>query len=317
MKGLLILCCSLLVTCLAAQNDPFSSHYMYNPTAYNPAWVGHEPIANVSFQFRSQWTGYSSSFGDGGGAPFTQFLTGVVPIRGALSGLGLSIINDNLGPVSNFMMNIPVSYSIATRRGKFILALAPGIFSQTQKWSELRPGTPGDPLIPAGGDETQTNVNLGAGLIYSFGQMSYLGIGATNLLEPGFDYGLDSLENVMQRSLTAIGGFQRIIGQNLTLAPSLLVRSDLNTFTFDISTQLLYKDRGWAGLSYRWDEALIFMVGYSFLAQNQLKIGYAMDYVVAKKDAKQATSQELFVRYNLPDLVLGGKKRVKTPRFSH
>jgi len=36
---------------------------------------------------------------------------------------------------------------------------------------------------------------------------------------------------------------------------------------------------------------------------------------VHNSQAKKATSQEIYIRYDLLDFVLGGKKKVKTPRF--
>jgi hypothetical protein len=50
--------------------------------------------------------------------------------------------------------------------------------------------------------------------------------------------------------------------------------------------------------------------------ENQLKFGYAFDYVVKDREAKEVTSHEIYIRYNLPDLIFGGRKAVKTPRFN-
>ena len=57
------------------------------------------------------------------------------------------------------------------------------------------------------------------------------------------------------------------------------------------------------------------MGGYSLMDKNRLKLGFALDLVIQENQAKKATSQEVFVRYDLLDLVFGGKKKIKTPRF--
>ena len=51
------------------------------------------------------------------------------------------------------------------------------------------------------------------------------------------------------------------------------------------------------------------------MEKNRLKLGFALDLVVQDSQAKKATSQEIYIRYDLLDFVLGGKKKVKTPRF--
>ena len=84
----------------------------------------------------------------------------------------------------------------------------------------------------------------------------------------------------------------------------------------DISGIATYKNIMWGGMSYRRSEAVVLLVGYNFLPNQVLKIGYSFDYVVKDQDAKSPTSHEIFLRYDLPGFILGGRKEVKTPRFS-
>jgi hypothetical protein len=58
-------------------------------------------------------------------------------------------------------------------------------------------------------------------------------------------------------------------------------------------------------------------IGYKFLKDKSLKLGYAMDYVIQAQAAKQKTSQEFMLSYTLPAISGGGKKVVRTPRFRH
>ena len=95
----------------------------------------------------------------------------------------------------------------------------------------------------------------------------------------------------------------------------MVVKTDLNTLTFDLGAQVQYNTRIWMGTSYRWSEAIVVMGGYSLMDKNRLKLGFALDLVIQENQAKKATSQEVFVRYDLLDLVFGGKKKIKTPRF--
>ena len=51
------------------------------------------------------------------------------------------------------------------------------------------------------------------------------------------------------------------------------------------------------------------------MERNRLKLGFALDLVIQENQAKKATSQEIYLRYDLLDFVFGGKKKIKTPRF--
>ena len=302
-----------------AQNDPVFSHYMINPLVSHPGWAAVEKESHATVQVRSQWTGYRSSFDGPGGAPNTQFVSALITSEGFLSGIGAIIINDDLGPLNNLQVNFPIAKEFNVGYNKLSVAVQPGLFSQTQKFDELRFVDPDDPFN-VGSRETQLNFNLGAGLVFRTRSNAYVAITANNILEPGFNYGFSdtvNFNNNLIRSYTIFSGLPLDFTRDLSVTPNLQVRSDLNTFTFDLGGVVNYKERGWAGLSYRWDEAITLLIGYSFLPGNKLKVGYAFDYVTNEREAKQPTSQEFFVRYALPNIVFGGRKQVKTPRFTY
>ncbi len=52
---------------------------MFNNFYFNPAFAGTDDVTRLTFIHRSQWVGYSPTYGDGG-APTTQFLSGHTPI---------------------------------------------------------------------------------------------------------------------------------------------------------------------------------------------------------------------------------------------
>ena len=102
------------------QNGFFFGHYMFNQSNINPSWSGSEQSGYVAFQHRSQWAGYSSTFDGQGGAPSTQMITAVAPIRNfPLSSIGINIVNDNLGAVSDFHAILPITYTFRLGSGSF------------------------------------------------------------------------------------------------------------------------------------------------------------------------------------------------------
>jgi Type IX secretion system membrane protein PorP/SprF len=103
----------------------------------------------------------------------------------------------------------------------------------------------------------------------------------------------------------------------LRLQFSTLIKSDFTKTTFDLGGIAYYKNTMWGGLSFRQSEAAILMLGYSLLKDKSLKLGYGLDYVIKDQDAKEPTSHEFLLTYQLPVNPASGKKVVRTPRYRH
>ena len=93
---------SLLAINSWAQQDAMYTHYMYNTLYVNPGYAGTRDALTITGLNRSQWVGFE-------GAPVTQTLTLHSPIANKKIGLGLSVVNDKIGPVKNTMINAPTT----------------------------------------------------------------------------------------------------------------------------------------------------------------------------------------------------------------
>ncbi|MEO9872350.1 PorP/SprF family type IX secretion system membrane protein [Ekhidna sp.] len=312
LRQLFILILILVGQNVFGQNDFFFNHYMFNPSYYNPGWIGTEKQAFVAAHHRTQWAGYDASF-DPEGAPTTQLVSLVVPVKSAISGFGVSVSNDRTGPLSSLQARFSVSYSKKVGFGEFSLGIMPALnFLSTNSNYRFEDG--GDRLIPVEG-ESQLKPNLHAGLYFLSNRNYFIGASVENIIEPGFDFGTDAA-NIIPINYILMAGTTMGLTRDLILNPTILIRSDLNSYTYDISAVAIYQERMWGGLAFRRGESLSLLLGYSFLENNKLKAGYSFDYVIKNRDAKQPTSHEVFLRYDLPDLVFGGRKAVKTPRFT-
>src|SRR5436190_23650752 len=76
-----------------AQQDAMFTHYMNNTIAVNPAYAGTRNALTITGIHRSQWVGFD-------GAPITQTLTMHTPLGNHKMGIGLSVVNDKIGPVN-------------------------------------------------------------------------------------------------------------------------------------------------------------------------------------------------------------------------
>src|SRR3954468_23378393 len=88
---------------LSAQQAPMYTHYMYNTLVINPGYAGSRDALTVTALHRSQWSDFK-------GSPSTQTLTMHAPMRNQHIGLGLSVMNDKIGPTNNTSIKADFAY---------------------------------------------------------------------------------------------------------------------------------------------------------------------------------------------------------------
>ena len=79
-----------LGTALRAQQETQTQYVLFNPVLLNPAYAGSQEAIQVTGTVRDQWTGLK-------GAPKTQVLSVHSPLKTEAIGLGLTVLNDQLG----------------------------------------------------------------------------------------------------------------------------------------------------------------------------------------------------------------------------
>ena len=97
----------LLTSVTFAQQLPQFTQYMFNTISINPAYAGSRETLSVIGLHRSQWVGLE-------GGPQTQTLSIHAPLRNEKVGLGLSVINDELGFENFQYVYGDFSYTITT-----------------------------------------------------------------------------------------------------------------------------------------------------------------------------------------------------------
>jgi type IX secretion system PorP/SprF family membrane protein len=296
------------------QQDPQFTHYMFNTMYYNPGYAGVEGITKLTAIHRSQWLGYEPTYG-GGGAPTTQIVSISSPINKIKSGFGAYIVNDRLGPQNNLQAQVSYAYHLALKDTKLSFGINTGLYSQTINFDQYRPIDPNDPLLKSSGKESQVRPDFGAG-VFMQREKYYAGVSFSHLINSTFDFGL-SQRNALETHMYITGGYYYQLNFDLRFQFSTLIKSDFTKTTVDLGGLAYYKDTMWGGLAFRQSEAAILMLGYSLLKDKSLKLGYGLDYVIKDQDAKQPTSHEFLLTYELPVNPASGKKVVRTPRYRH
>jgi len=303
---------------ILAQQEPYFSTYYINPSVINTSLSALNDNNNVVFIYRNQWSNYqptsaatSTNFFGPSDSPNTGILSLNLKSRDKIYSFGVNLISDHLGPqeVKSFSPYFGIKKKI---NNSFIsIGVSPVFINSTIHFDNLIFVDSSDPFN-VGGKEKSTKADVGVGVSY-FNNKLLLSLGVKNIVESSFDY--ENLYNVNKafRNFNFLGKYSIEIDRDLRLEPFILFRTDLSSFTFDVSTLATYKENLIFGASYRYDEAVVGFLGHHFLEKKKMFIGYSLDYVLHNKNAKSGTSHEFVLRYDLPTPQL--KKPIRTPRF--
>ena len=98
----------VLFSCVSnAQQDAQYTQYMYNTININPAYAGSRGVMSFFGMHRTQWVGLD-------GAPVTNAVSINSSIENSNLGYGVSFVNDRIGPTTENMISVDVSYTITT-----------------------------------------------------------------------------------------------------------------------------------------------------------------------------------------------------------
>lgn len=274
----------------SAQQDVKFNHFMFNRLSFNPGAVGFDDNINVSGIFRNQWVGFD-------GAPTSNLFTVGSPIKLLHGGLGLTLIDDELGGLKTTNVNLQYSYHTNWQGGKLGLGLNAGIFQRTFNPQGLDPRQPNDPSIPSA-NISGSNIDLGFGAFYTKNNY-YVGLSATHLNGATLNDPTSSVELKLKPHIFLTGGYTLDINQDFDVTPALLVKSDLVKTQFDINANLRYKKLYWAGLTYTSQDAIVALIGAKIPVKNTfLNVGYSYDFTTSQIANYSSGTHEIFVSYS-------------------
>ncbi len=305
---------------LRAQQDAQFTQYMFNPMYYNSAFTGLSNANTLTAIHRSQWFGYDGTINPGG-APTTQFVSYSTLSKWWNGGLGVHLVNDNLGPSNNLELKVSGSYFITLPGDASIsIGLNAGFFSSGLDFDQLVLVDPSDDIVNLSGKESQLRPDIGAGILYRKGNF-FGGFSTNHLIQPKFDFGQDQIANQLIRHYYLTAGYDYALSPEVTITPTILLKSvGFDSYSWELSTIARYNDQLWAGVSYRQSESASVMIGYSILKDRSLALAYALDIVLADRNSKEPTSQEIMLIYKFPSKNNGinlGRNIIRTPRYRY
>lgn len=290
-----------------SQQDSQFTQYMYNTINVNPAYAGSRETMSIFALHRTQWVGLD-------GAPVTNTASIHTPINGSNVGLGLSVINDRIGPSDENNIAVDFSYTIQTSyKYKLSFGLKASANLLNIDFTKLNKYDQNDYAFDTNIDN-KFSPNIGVGL-YLHSDNSYIGLSAPNLLETKhFDRyaGTEANSHVATEKIHyyLIAGHVFDLNPNVKFKPSLLTKMVAGApLQVDVSGNFMINEKFVAGVAYRWSAAVSALAG--FQVNDNWFIGYGYDLETTRLSNYNSGSHEIFLRYEL----FSRNSRIVTPRF--
>lgn len=301
-KLFLLIILAMVVGFAHSQQQTTYTHYMFNTSAFNPAYVGTRDAISATMTHRSQWVGFE-------GAPVTQSLIVHSPLVKGL-GAGFSLVNDKIGPLNFTSLNVDVAYRLKiTRKSRLSFGLKSAINISSADFNALELNDQvQDPTFQNSiqGDVTP---NFGAG-IYYYNQTFYVGLSTPYLLSSRNETTIASDIAQAQQHYYLMGGAILPINRYIKFRPSAFIKTTKGAPTqFDLTSFFVFYDKIWAGAMYRSGDAVGLLTGYNF--SDNLQFGYSFDWSYQIL-GRNSGSHELMLRY---EFNIKPRKRVLSPRF--
>jgi type IX secretion system PorP/SprF family membrane protein len=288
-----------------AQQDAQFSNYMYNTLSFNPAYAGSRGTTSIYLSQRSQWVGLE-------GAPKTNSLSYHSPIGSSKLGIGLSFMNDEIGPVEENLISLDMSYTIKTSYDyKLAFGLRASAHMLNVDFNQLNIFNPGD-VLAQNNINNRISPNFGFGVFW-YSDKSYVGFSIPNLLQTkhinknlGASVSSISKER-LHYHFTA--GYVFDLSQDVLFKPALLTKFVSGSpLQLDVSANFQMYEKFTLGAAYRLDAAVSFLGGFQL--NNNWFLGYGYDFDTNKLSTYNSGSHEVFLRYEI-----FRNNKVKVPRF--
>ncbi|MBY0485954.1 MAG: type IX secretion system membrane protein PorP/SprF [Flavobacteriaceae bacterium] len=284
-----------------SQQDAQYTQYMYNTINVNPAYAGSRGVMSIFGLHRTQWVGLD-------GAPVTNAFSINSPIENSNLGVGVSFVNDRIGPTVENTISADLSYTIQTSE---TYKLSFGIKGTANLFNldvnKLNPQNASDPLLQNLNNNFSPNVGAG---VYFHSDKSYLGLSVPNFFQTKRYDDNDIAVYKERLNLYFIGGYVFDFSPNLKFKPAFLTKVvEGAPLQVDLSGNFLINDKFVLGAAWRWSAAVSLMAG--FQVTDGLYIGYGYDLETTKLANYNSGSHEVFLRFEL----FKRQDRIVSPRF--
>lgn len=310
MKKSIILLIAVIFSsiCAKAQYDAMFTQYMFNEMYINPAYTGSKDAMAINLTHRQQWVNFP-------GRPITTSFTLHGPLANNKMGLGLSVLNEQIGKLNRNLVYLNYAYRVKMGdNGHLSFGLMAGIHNQVNKLSELKSTETGDIQISQN-TPSLISPQFGAG-IYYYTNKFYAGISVPRMIDDSYLFNQTG-EIIKSNSLNVskfhyyltVGNVFEI-NDDLKIKPQAMVKMVQNApIQYDLNVNFLLKNKLWLGVSYRSGADVSALIG--FQVTPQFLVNYSYDYALTKIQKYSQGSHEITLGY----LFSYKQRKVVTPRY--
>jgi type IX secretion system PorP/SprF family membrane protein len=292
---------------LHAQQQAAYTHYMYNTLVINPAYAGSRDALTFTALGRFQWVGFK-------GAPTTQTFTVHTPIAKKNIGLGLSLVNDKIGPTNNTGVNVDFAYRLKlSPKARLCFGINGGFNSFSANVNSLTLADPNDASFMQN-MRGKMLPSLGAGIYFQMPNF-YVGASVPSILENNlFATGNSNAMDISKerRHYYFIAGAVFALSPSVKFKPTALAKLVQNApFQLDVTGTFMLRDLIDLGIMYRTGDGVGALVGVH--VSKQFLFGYSFDWSTGVRTGKfNGGSHEIMLRY---DLLFNNDGKIKSPRY--
>jgi len=283
----------LLALCAKGQQDPMFTQYMFNIQSVNPAYAGMWEKIGFFSLIRRQYAGIDK-------APLTEIFSFHTPIKNEYVGLGLNIINDQIGREKRLSIFADYSYKVILKPKLFLrLGLKFGFLNYNNNLNEykLYPDNEYDAAYQGEIDlKFMPNFGVG-GFLYT--DNYYISLSVPKLIQNDFEANVNNYSSVAEaRHMYLTGGYVFGLVDNIKFKPSMLVKATLGApVQIDFTANFLFKERFEVGIMFRTGDAFGFIAQWVF--NSKLRAGYAIDFSTQEISRYANGTHEFIVSYDV------------------
>jgi type IX secretion system PorP/SprF family membrane protein len=267
---------------------------MFNDFVINPAIAGVYDYYQIRTNHRFQWVGLLDP-------PMTNSISFYGPHAKLDMGYGGYVYNDVTGPTSRTGVTGSYAYNIAvTGDVRLSMGLYASIMQYRVDGTQLNPADVSDPSILS---VVSTSYMPDAGIgLYLYADKFYVGLSVAQLLNNSVTI-FDNKDGVnrLKTHMNLIGAYRFWIDEDWLIEPSLMIKGTApKELSFDITARVEWQKMLWAGISYRYQDAVGILLGYSF--DEMLFFGYSYDIGISELSKYNTGSHELMIGYRFNDI---------------
>jgi len=284
-----------------AQQEGLFTQYMFNPSILNPAYAVTKNSASIYVQQRNQW-------GNLEGSPNTSFFSYQHPSLFQNLGVGVNIVSDNIGPVTDFSSSVDFSSLIRiSERWNTSLGIKLAYNVLNVNFDLLNIYNPSDPFFSKNIRDL-SSLNFGFG-VFVYSEKTYVGFSSPSVVRQNhFDDESIVFNASDEQHYYLTAGHVVNLSNTVKLKPSTMLRYvDNLPIQMDVSVNTFLHDKIILGVSYRLKSSISAIAG--FYVSDSMLIGYSHDSETNRLRDFTGKSSEFFVRWEFKT------NKIINPRF--